>query len=268
MNEILKEKLAEKAEMTAPDKKKEVAKDPISNLMTQMRKQVEMALPRQINADRMCRVFMSIIRVDEKLSAAVVKNPASLLAAIMQSSQLGLEPNTPLGEAYFIAYNNNRTNLPEVQFQIGYKGLLQLAYRTGEYKRITAMEVYTNDEFDYAYGLDTYLKHKPAMTPTGEPVFYYALYELHNGGRDFKVWSTEKIKDHAKKYSQSVKAGRKSPWDTDFDAMAKKTVLKDVLKYAPKSIELDRQLSMDETIKHHTECDMSEVPDLKYAIVD
>jgi recombination protein RecT len=166
----------------------------------------------------------------------------SILAAVLISSQLGLEVNTPLGQAYIIPYGK------QAQFQIGYKGLLDLAYRSGEYQVIYAMEVYENDEFDFAYGLDPYLKHKPAREPKGEPVYYYAVYKTKNGGSNFRVWSREKVDKHAHKYSQAVQKGWTSPWKTDFDAMAKKTVLKDLLKYAPLSIELAQQMSTDNTV--------------------
>ena len=220
-----------------------------------MKPEIERALPKHIDADRIARIAITTIRTNKDLQSC---EPMSFIAALMQASQLGLEPNTPLGEAYIIPYKDK--GVPSARFEIGYKGLLALAHRTGEYKTIFAMEVYANDEFDYAYGLEPYLTHKPAEEPEGEPVRYYAVYHLKNGGREFRVWSRKKVEQHAGKYSQALKKGWTSPWKTDFDSMAKKTVLKDLLKYAPKSIEFSRALSMDETIKHEVADDMSEVP--------
>lgn len=220
-----------------------------------MKPEIERALPKHVDADRIARIAITTIRTNKDLQSC---EPMSFIAALMQASQLGLEPNTPLGEAYIIPYKDK--GVPSARFEVGYKGLLSLAHRTGEYQTIYAMEVYANDEFDYAYGLEPYLTHKPAEEPEGEPVKYYAVYHLKNGGREFRVWSRKKVEQHADKYSMAFKRGWTSPWKTDFDSMAKKTVLKDLLKYAPKSIEFSRALSMDETIKHEVAEDMSEVP--------
>jgi len=222
----------------------------LAQYIEQMKPEMARALPKHMDADRMARIALTTIRTNPKLSQCEGK---SFLAALMTSSQLGLEPNTPLGEAYIIPYGK------EASFQIGYKGLLSLAYRTGEYKTIYAHEVYPNDTFDYGYGLEPHLKHVPADEPEGEPIYYYGVYHLQNGGRDFRVWSRKKIENHAKKYSQAFKKGWSSPWKTDFDSMAKKTVLIDLLKYAPKSIEFSRQLTVDNTVKREISEDMTEV---------
>lgn len=232
-----------------------------------MKPEIERALPKHVDADRIARIAITTIRTNKDLQSC---EPMSFIAALMQASQLGLEPNTPLGEAYIIPYKDK--GVPSARFEVGYKGLLSLAHRTGEYQTIYAMEVYANDEFDYAYGLEPYLTHKPAEEPEGEPVRYYAVYHLKNGGKEFRVWSRKKVEQHAGKYSQAFKKGWTSPWKTDFDSMAKKTVLKDLLKYAPKSIEFSRALSMDETIKHEVAEDMSEVPadyiEIDYSVID
>lgn len=227
----------------------------LAGWINSMKPEIERALPKHIDADRIARIAITAIRTNKDLQSC---EPMSFIAALMQASQLGLEPNTPLGEAYIIPYKDK--GIPSARFEVGYKGLLSLAHRTGEYQTIYAMEVYANDEFDYAYGLEPYLTHKPAEEPEGEPVRYYAVYHLKNGGREFRVWSRKKVEQHADKYSMAFKRGWTSPWKTDFDSMAKKTVLKDLLKYAPKSIEFSRALSMDETIKHEVAEDMSEVP--------
>jgi recombination protein RecT len=181
----------------------------------------------------------------------------SFVAALMQSAQLGLEPNTPLGEAYIIPYNS-KTGM-KAQFQIGYKGVIALAQNTGLYRSIYAHEVFANDTFSYELGLNKDLKHIPADEPEGEPVYYYAVYHLLNGGYDFAVWSVNKIEKHRDQYSKAAKYPDSS-WQTDFNAMAKKTVLIALLKYAPKSIELARQLAMDSTIKKDIANDMTEIP--------
>ena len=148
----------------------------------------------------------------------------------MQAAQLGLEPNTPVGQAYLIPYKNK--GIQECQFQLGYKGLIDLAYRSGEIKDIQAHEVYENDAFEYEFGLEPKLKHIPATHDRGEIIMYYAIFHMVNGGYGFEVMSKEDIINHAKKTSQSYDSSY-SPWAKYFDEMAKKTVIKKCLKYAP-----------------------------------
>jgi recombination protein RecT len=178
------------------------------------------------------------------------------MGALMNAAQLGLEPNTPLGQAYLIPFKNKGTM--EVQFQLGYKGLIDLAYRSGEFANIYAKEVYENDVFEYEFGLEPNLVHKPATKDRGEVIAYYAVFKLVNGGFGFEVMSKDDIIAHAKKYSQSYNS-KYSPWTNNFDEMAKKTVLKKVLKYAPIKVEFVRQVTEDGTIKSEISEDMSEV---------
>ena len=231
----------------------------VTKLIKKMEPEIKRALPKHITPERMARITLTAVRNNPKLAES---DQMSLLSAVMQSAQLGLEPNTPLGEAYLIPYENRKQGTVEAQFQMGYKGLLNLAHRTGEYQAIYAHEVYKNDEFHFEYGLHKDLKHIPADVPEGDPTYYYAVYHLKNGGFDFVVWSLDKIQKHAKKFSQAYARGWTSPWKSDFDSMAKKTVLKDVLKYAPKSIEFNKALSSDETVKKEINEDMTEVIDM------
>ncbi|WBK39912.1 RecT-like ssDNA annealing protein [Rhodobacteraceae phage LS06-2018-MD07] len=179
------------------------------------------------------------------ITTAISQNPdlatcsrGSFMGAMFQTAQLGLEPNTPQGEAYIIPYWNNKKKVREAQLQIGYRGLTRLAYETGEYQAIYAMPVYANDEFSYRYGSSMALDHVPADYPEGEPTHYYAFYRLVNGGFSFKVWTRDKVLDHAIKYSQTWNKAKGefyygTPWRSEFDAMAQKTVLRELLKTAP-----------------------------------
>jgi len=254
--EAIKNQLAQKANGQAPAKSPEST---ISALLKRMEPEIKRALPKHITAERMARLALTAIRTNPKLLQC---DQMSLLAAVMQSAQLGLEPNTPLGEAYIIPYGR------EAQFQVGYKGLISLAHRTGEYQSIYAHAVYENDVFEFEYGLNKTLKHIPADDPQGEPVKYYAVYKLQNGGYDFAVASRAQIEKYAQKYSQAYQKGWTSPWKTDFDEMAKKTALKIALKYAPKSIEFAKAITADETVKKELDEDMSSVIDVSNDIVN
>lgn len=221
----------------------------------QMQGEIAKALPSVMTPERFTRITLSALSTNPQL-AQTTQN--SFLGAMMTAAQLGMEPNTPLGQAYLIPFRNK--GILECQFQLGYKGLIDLAYRSGEVTTIQAQVVYENDEFEYALGLEPQLKHIPAMSNRGEPIYFYAVFKTKDGGFGFEVMSVEDVKLHAQKYSKSFN-GAYSPWKTNFEEMAKKTVLKKVLKYAPMKTDFARGLSADETIKHGVSDDMFSVPD-------
>lgn len=258
-NEAVKNQLANQSKNSVANR--EVKPEQTLNaLLKRMGPEIQRALPKHMDADRIARIALTAVRTTPKLLEC---DQTSFLAAIMQSAQLGVEPNTGLGQAYLIPYGK------QVQFQLGYKGLIDLAVRSGQYKSIYAHEVYADDEFEFSYGLVKDLIHKPAPIPQGEPIGYYAVYHLQNGGYDFVYWTRERIDFHSKKFSQAVQKGWTSPWKTNYDAMAKKTVLKEVLKYAPKSIELQKTVEADSTIKTEINEDMSNVIDVTdYTVLD
>lgn len=244
-------KLAAKANNRAVTENKQPKN--MKDWIVAMKPQIEAALPSVITPERFTRMALTAVSSNPKLANCT---PKSFMGALMNAAQLGLEPNTPLGQAYLIPYKNK--GVDEVQFQIGYKGLVELAHRSGEFKNIEARVVYENDTFEYEYGLEPKLVHKPAMKDRGKPIYYYAVFTLVNGGFGFEVMSKEDIDIHKNKYSQA--AGSKySPWNTNFDEMAKKTVLKRVLKYAPIRTEFARKINNDETIKTELSDDMSDV---------
>jgi recombination protein RecT len=218
-----------------------------------MEGEIKKALPSVITPERFTRMTLSAISVNPKLAACT---PRSFLGAMMSAAQLGLEPNTPLGQAYLIPFKNKGTD--EVQFQIGYKGLIDLAYRSGEVELVQAHIVYANDTFECEYGLEPKLVHKPADSDRGDPIKVYAMFKTKSGGYGFEVMSMDDVRKHAEKYSQAYKSGF-SPWKSNFEEMAKKTVLKKVLKYAPLKSDFVRAVVQDETIKTEISEDMYEV---------
>lgn len=248
----VKDALAQKANTEV-----QAAKQPknMKQWIMTMKPEIEKALPSVITAERFTRMALTAVSTNPKLGECT---PASFMGAMMQAAQLGLEPNTPLGQAYLIPFKNKGTL--ECQFQLGYKGQIDLAHRSGEFKNIEARVVHENDEFEYEYGLEPKLIHKPAMTGRGKPIYYYAVFTLVNGGFGFEVMSREDIENHARQYSQAYGTSF-SPWKTNFDAMAKKTVLKQVLKYAPIKTEFARQVAADETIKTELSADMMDQRD-------
>lgn len=233
----------------------------IKDYIAAMAPAIKAALPSVMTPERFTRITMSALSANPKLQECT---PQSFLGAMMTAAQLGLEPNTPLGQAYLIPFRNH--GRMECQFQLGYKGLIDLAYRSGEVSIIQAHTVYENDDFTYELGLDPKLRHVPAKSNRGNPTAYYAMFKTKDGGYGFQVMSVEDINTHAKKYSKSFYNG---PWQTNFDEMAKKTVLKKVLKYAPLKSDFVRGLSQDDTIKNEIAEDMSDIPDMtEYVDVD
>lgn len=216
---------------------------------------IKKALPSVITPERFTRMVLSALSATPKLAEC---SPQSFLAAMMTAAQLGVEPNTALGQAYLLPYRNHGNM--ECQFQLGYKGLIDLAYRSGEVSVIQAHTVYENDVFEYELGMDPKLRHVPAKADRGEAVAYYAMFKTKDGGYGFEVMSVDDVQRHAQRYSKSYGNGS-SPWRSNFDEMAKKTVLKRALKYAPLKSDFVRGVAQDETIKAELSDEMYAVPD-------
>lgn len=197
--------------------------------------EISKALPKVITPERFSRMVTTALTTTPKLQSCTAQ---SFIGSMLQAAQLGLEPNTPLGQAYLIPYGN------QCQFQIGYKGMMDLAHRSGEIKNIEAHVVYENDEFEFEYGLNSDLKHKPTLGERGNPVWVYAVYRLINGGYGFEVMSYEDCMKHGQKYSKTYKNG---PWQSEPQEMAKKTMIKKVLKYAPMKSDF---VTADEKVYH------------------
>lgn len=228
----------------------------IRDIIKTLEPEIRRALPSVISTERFTRMALSALNNNPQLLEC---SQMSFLAALMCAAQLGLEPNTPLGQAYLIPYRNK--GVLECQFQIGFKGMIDLIYRNENVQTIQAHCVHENDEFMYAFGLNPKLEHIPAVDETGsrgEVTHVYALYKLTNGGYGFEVMSKSDIDRHAEKYSKSF-ASDFSPWRTDYESMAKKTVIKKLLKYAPLKTDVIRAVNTDSSIKREISVDMSEV---------
>lgn len=225
----------------------------MQQLIKSMEGEIKKALPSVITPERFTRMTLSALSVNPTLSKCT---PKSFLGAMMSAAQLGLEPNTPLGQAYLIPFKNK--GVDEVQFQIGYKGLIDLAYRSGEVDLIQAHIVYANDTFECEFGLEPKLKHIPADKNRGEPIKVYAVFKTKSGGYGFDVMSMDDCREHAKRYSKAYNSTY-SPWSTNFEEMCKKTVLKRLLKYAPMKSDFVRAVVQDESIKTDISEDMYEV---------
>ena len=206
-----------------------------------LQKEISKALPAAVKAsmtpERFARIAISAIQKTPKLAET---KPQTFMISLMQAAQLGLEPNSPLGQAYLIPYGQETT------FQIGYKGLLALAYRNPQVAVIQARTVYENDDFSVEYGLHEDIVHRPTLGVRGEPVGYYAFYRMKDGSGSFCFMSRAEMEDFRRQYSKANKPD--TPWNTAFDSMAKKTVIKRLLKYAPIGGDLQAAIAADETV--------------------
>lgn len=195
------------------------------------------ALPEHINAKRFARIALTEVRKNPDLARC---SPASFMSALVQSAQLGLEPGNGLGHAYLIPFRNKNTGQTDCTFIPGYKGLLALARRSGQIKRISAACVFKGDEFEYALGSEEYIRHKPCGETNPIAVTHvYAVAEFKDGGMQMEVMTRQQI--------DAIKTrGRQNPvWNSDFSEMARKTVLRRICKYLPLSPELADALRAD-----------------------
>ena len=232
-----------KNSLTAQNKETAVAeKKPktIFDVIQAGAKQFATALPKHINTDRFVRIAITTIRQNPKLAQC---SQESLLGALMVSAQLGLEPGT-LGQCYLIPFENKRMGTVECQFQIGYKGLIELLRRSGQLSDIYSYTVYENDDFNIEYGLSRTLTHKPNFDERGEIKGFYAVAILKDGTKAFEYMTKEEIVKHEEKYRKG--SYKNDVWNKNFEEMAQKTVVKKLLKWLPVSVEFLDMINKDE----------------------
>lgn len=209
-----------------------------ATIMSDMQKrQFAMALPAHLkkNEERYLRSYLTQVRMNPKLLNC---NQGSLFGAMMTGAALGLDPSPQLGQFHLVPYKD------ECTFIIGYHGMIALAYR-GDVKKIWAHEVCEHDEFNMEWGLKETLHHKPKFDgDRGKVIGYYAAAVLPNDEVSFVYMTRTEIEKYAKKYSKAYTSG---PWNdpTQFDSMAKKTALRQLFKWIPKSTELAVAISKE-----------------------
>lgn len=237
--------------------KQEVAKKTTPKTMKDyvaiMEPEIKKALPSMIKPERFIRMVYSTLSANPELQQCT---PQSFLSAMMSAAQAGVEPNSVTGEAWILPYRDHGTL--KAQFQLGAQGQARIAARDGTVV-LPPQTVYENDELVYELGTDQKLKHVPAFKNRGEVIGYYAVWTNKKyDSYGFYFMSKEDMEKFAKQYSKAYDSGY-SPWQTAFDQMAEKTVVKKVLKWAPKSVETAALLSLDETVKSDISVDMSSV---------
>lgn len=223
----------------------------IKNYFEANKKSMLDVLPKHVSAERMLSIAMGSLRKTPALMECTLQ---SLMGAVMQCSQLGLEPNTPLGHVYLIPFGTKDKKTgqwkKDVQVVVGYRGLIDLARRSGQIESICAHAVHEYDEFDFCYGLNETLVHKPNLTRVdrGQITAFYAVARLKGGGYVFEVMSraeVDGIRDASQNYA-NAKAKADTVWGRHYAEMGRKTVIRRLSKYLPMSIELATAVAMDE----------------------
>lgn len=202
----------------------------LQQLIERQQTAIARALPRGMSEERFARILVTTVKQTPGLLKC---DPVSFLGAAMTAAQLGLEPG-PLGEAYLVPYGTTCTFIP------GAPGLIKLAIQSGFVTGVIARTVYEGDEFDYEYGLDERLKHKPGEAETGKATHHYAVAKFPGGGHEFVVMTQAQVDNHRRKFAKSDKAWREHP-----EAMARKTLVKQLMKFLPKSAELASAVDSD-----------------------
>lgn len=226
---------------------------PLQDLIQQSVKELGRALPAHLSPDRLVRIALTNIRLNPALASCT---PESFLGSLFTLAQLGLEPVA--GRAYLLPFNNRRKvgndwkSVLEVQAIVGYKGLVDLFYRHEKAVMLTWGVVHEGDDFDYRKGTGQYLHHKPANKKRGEVVGYWVAAKLQNGGEPFEYMSKEDCMAHGARHSKTYdknasKFYDSSPWAKEPEAMCLKTVLIQLAKLLPLSMELQQAIANDET---------------------
>lgn len=223
-----------KKQTTTPAQRKPAEPVVAKLLSPAFKRQMQTALPKTLTADRMARIVLTEFR---KTPALMDCDEQSLFGAVMQCASLGLEPGSALGHCYLVPFKGKCTLV------VGYRGMIDLARRSGQIVSLSAYCVHEADDFHYELGLHPDIKHIPSPSADRGPVtFVYAVAILKDGGAQFEVMSRAEVESVRKR----SKSGSSGPWATDWDAMAKKTVIRRLFKYLPVSIEATRAVEADE----------------------
>lgn len=219
--------------------------------MANLRSALEKSLPniqavaaKHLTPERMVKVVLGAASRNPLLLECT---PVSVVKAVLQAAELGLEPGGALGDFYLVPFKNGKTGQREVQGIPGYRGLISLARRSGEIANLYAEAVYEGDEFEVSYGLDLNLAHKPNFESDQREDprhlrFVYAVARFKDGTNQFVVLSRKQIEGLRRR----SKASDSGPWVTDYEEMAKKTAIRRLAKYLPLSPEMGKALELQE----------------------
>ena len=220
------------------------------DLLTKCKGRMSEVLPAHMTADRMVKVALIAANQNPQILNCT---PQSIMQSMMTASSLGLEPNGALGSAYLVPYKTS------CQLIVGYRGLIDLARRSGQVKSVFAHCVYEGDQFEVVYGLTPKLEHRPTIKgDRGDIVAAYAVAVMSDDTTQHEVMT---IADIELIRARSA-AGKSGPWKSDFGEMARKTVVRRLMKYLPLSPEMAKAYELDATAEAGVvDADFEEVQD-------
>lgn len=231
----------------------------VHDFLKQKRDLIAKALPNTITTDRLIGVFTMLLNSSPALMECT---QSSLVAAVIQTVQLGLTPGN-VGHCHYIPFSNKQKDgsyRKEIQFIIGYRGMLELVNRSGQACILTAECVYEKDQFQYEQGLHPILKHIPAIGERGPFVAVYCIAKnLIANEKVFIVLQKEEV-EKIKNASKASKSEH-SPWTTWWEEMCKKSAAKRICKLLPLSLDVQKKINTDETIKNEIDRNIIDVPD-------
>ena len=233
-----------------------VAKDAggslVSDFFEANKEAIKAVLPQHMTPDRMMKIALRALRTTPKLMQCTL---SSLFGAVVTCAQMGLEPNTPQGHIYLIPFENKKKGVTEVQIVVGYKGLIDLARRSGEIVSISSHPVFEHDPFEVSFGTDESIMHKPKLDgDRGAIIGFYAVAKLKDGGTQLEFMAASEvnaIRDGSQGYRTAMRYAKQgerpnTPWATNYEEMGRKTVIRRLCKYLPMSIELANAAALDE----------------------
>lgn len=246
-------------------------KDQVKALLDQNKHVIKQAMPKHMTPERFTRVAITSVTTTPALLECYVP---TLIGSIIQCSQMGLEPNTVLGHAYIVPFWNSKKNRKDAQVVIGYKGLIDLARRSGQIVSIAAHAVYENDTFEFEYGLEEKLRHIPTEGERGDIKAFYAVAHMKDGGHAFEVMSAAAIDDIRDAAAQKNRAKRDNngkliitgPWKDHYEEMGRKTVIRRLAKYLPLSVEMATAVAMEDVSARGEAQNLDGVLDGEYTI--
>lgn len=191
------------------------------------------------------------------ITSAVSTNPAlaecdaaTIVSAGLLGEGLNLSPSPQLGQYYLVPFNDRKNGRRVAQFQLGYKGYIQLAIRSGQYKKLNVLPIKEGELVSFnplEEEIEVHLIEDETERENAQTIGYYAMFEYTNGFKKAMYWSRQKMESHAEKYSMGYKAHKGYTfWEKDFDAMACKTMLRQIIsKWGIMSIEMQRAVESD-----------------------
>lgn len=229
--------------------------DTLKRLFESARPSMEAVIPKHLNAEKLIKIALVAVSRNPKLLSCT---PQSILQSVMTASQLGLDCGGALGSAHLVPFKKNYKDAEgqwrsrmEAQLIVGYRGLIDLARRSGEIQTIEAHPVYPGESFTIEFGLEPKLIHVPSLEAkkkekvgdksVSTAIAFYSVCHLKDGGRQVEMMSRADV-DDIRSRSRSADDG---PWVTDYDEMGRKTVVKRLCKYLPLSPEAQEAIIRD-----------------------